>query len=39
MNGRTWISVYPGITLIVLIVAINLVGVKSASALNPRLKS
>jgi peptide/nickel transport system permease protein len=39
MNGRTWISVYPGIALIVLIVAINLVGDQIRDQLNPRLKS
>ena len=27
MSGRYWISVYPGIALIILIVAINIVGV------------
>jgi peptide/nickel transport system permease protein len=39
MNGRTWISIYPGIALIVLIVAINLVGDQIRDQLNPRLKS
>jgi peptide/nickel transport system permease protein len=38
MNGRTWISVYPGIALIVLIVAINLVGDQVRDQFNPRLK-
>lgn len=37
MSGRTWISVYPGIALIVLIVAINLVGDHLRDILNPRL--
>jgi peptide/nickel transport system permease protein len=30
LSGRYWISIYPGIALIVLIVAINLVGDRSA---------
>lgn len=38
MSGRTWISVYPGIALIVLIVAINLVGDQVRDQFNPRLK-
>ncbi|MDB5512935.1 MAG: peptide transporter permease [Enterovirga sp.] len=38
MNGRYWISVYPGIALIVLIVAINLVGDQIRDQLNPRLR-
>ncbi|MXN66535.1 ABC transporter permease subunit [Stappia sp. GBMRC 2046] len=37
MSGRYWISVYPGIALIVLIVAINLVGDHVRDILNPRL--
>lgn len=37
MSGRTWISVYPGIALIILIVAINLVGDHLRDILNPRL--
>ncbi len=37
MSGRYWISVYPGIALIVLIVAINLVGDQVRDQLNPRL--
>jgi peptide/nickel transport system permease protein len=39
MSGRTWISIYPGVALIVLIVAINLVGDQIRDQLNPRLKS
>ena len=39
MNGRSWISIYPGVALIVLIVAINLVGDQVRDQLNPRLKS
>ena len=38
MSGRTWISVYPGLALIVLIVAINLVGDQIRDQLNPRLR-
>jgi peptide/nickel transport system permease protein len=38
MSGRTWISIYPGIALIVLIVAINLVGDQIRDQLNPRLR-
>lgn len=38
MSGRTWISVYPGIALIVLIVAINLVGDQLRDQTNPRLR-
>ncbi|HEX8665504.1 MAG TPA: ABC transporter permease [Beijerinckiaceae bacterium] len=38
MSGRTWISVYPGVALIVLIVAINLVGDRIRDQLNPRLR-
>jgi peptide/nickel transport system permease protein len=38
MSGRYWISVYPGIALIVLIVAINLVGDQIRDQLNPRLR-
>ena len=38
MSGRTWISVYPGIALIVLVVAINLVGDQIRDQFNPRLK-
>ena len=38
MSGRTWISVYPGIALIVLIVAINVVGDQLRDQFNPRLR-
>jgi peptide/nickel transport system permease protein len=37
MNGRSWISVYPGIALILLIVAINIVGDQIRDQFNPRL--
>ena len=32
MSGRYWISVYPGVALIILIVGINLVGTRSATS-------
>ena len=38
MSGRYWISIYPGVALIVLIVAINLVGDRIRDQLNPRLR-
>lgn len=38
LSGRYWISIYPGVALIVLIVAINLVGDQIRDQLNPRLK-
>jgi peptide/nickel transport system permease protein len=38
MSGRYWISIYPGVALIVLIVAINLVGDQVRDQFNPRLK-
>ena len=38
MSGRYWISVYPGIALIVLIVAINIVGDQIRDQFNPRLR-
>lgn len=38
LSGRYWISIYPGIALIILIVGINLVGDQVRDQLNPRLK-
>lgn len=38
LSGRYWISIYPGVALIVLIVVINLVGDQIRDQLNPRLK-
>ena len=38
LSGRYWISIYPGVALIVLIVAINLVGDQIRDQVNPRLK-
>lgn len=37
-SGRYWISIYPGVALIILIVAINLVGDQIRDQLNPKLK-
>ncbi|MEM6615435.1 MAG: ABC transporter permease [Pseudomonadota bacterium] len=38
MSGRYWISVYPGIAIIILIVSINVVGDQIRDQLNPRLR-
>ncbi len=38
LSGRYWISIYPGVALIILIVAINLVGDQVRDQLNPRLR-
>ena len=38
MSGRYWISVYPGVALIVLIMAINIVGDRIRDQFNPRLR-
>lgn len=38
LSGRYWISIYPGIALILLIVSINLVGDQIRDQFNPRLK-
>jgi peptide/nickel transport system permease protein len=38
LSGRYWISVYPGIALLVVIMSINLVGDRLRDVLNPRLK-
>jgi peptide/nickel transport system permease protein len=37
LSGDYWISVFPGIALLVTIVAINLVGDRLRDVLNPRL--
>ena len=37
MSGKYWISVYPGIALLVTILSINLVGDQLRDVLNPRL--
>jgi peptide/nickel transport system permease protein len=38
LSGRYWISIYPGLALILLIVSINLVGDQVRDQFNPRLK-
>lgn len=38
LSGQYWISTYPGIALVVVIVAINLVGDRLRDVLNPRLE-
>ena len=38
LSGAYWISVYPGIALLIAIVAINLVGDQLRDVLNPRLR-
>ncbi|NRP21518.1 putative D,D-dipeptide transport system permease protein DdpC [Ensifer adhaerens] len=38
MSGRYWIAIYPGVALIALIMAINLVGDQIRDQLNPRLR-
>lgn len=38
LSGRYWISFFPGVALLVTIVAINLVGDQLRDVLNPRLK-
>ena len=39
MSGKYWISLYPGIALLLTILAINLVGDQLRDILNPRLAS
>lgn len=38
LSGKYWISVYPGIALLITIVAINLVGDQLRDVLNPKLR-
>jgi peptide/nickel transport system permease protein len=38
LSGKYWIAFYPGIALLVAIVAINLVGDQLRDVMNPRLK-
>jgi peptide/nickel transport system permease protein len=38
LSGKYWISVYPGVALLITIVAINLVGDQLRDVLNPRLQ-
>jgi peptide/nickel transport system permease protein len=38
LSGRYWISVYPGLALLLLIIGINLVGDQLRDVMNPRLR-
>jgi len=38
LSGRYWISIYPGIALVILILSINLMGDHARDVLNPRLQ-
>jgi peptide/nickel transport system permease protein len=38
LSGRYWISVYPGVALLIVLMSINLVGDQLRDVLNPRLK-
>jgi peptide/nickel transport system permease protein len=38
LSGRYWVSIYPGLALILLIVTINIVGDQIRDQMNPRLK-
>jgi peptide/nickel transport system permease protein len=38
LSGKYWVSLFPGVALLVMIVAINLVGDQLRDVLNPRLK-
>jgi peptide/nickel transport system permease protein len=38
LSGRYWISIFPGVALIILIIAINIVGDQVRDQLNPRLR-
>jgi peptide/nickel transport system permease protein len=37
-SGQWWVTVFPGITLILMVLAINLLGDWLRDALNPRLR-
>jgi peptide/nickel transport system permease protein len=39
LSGKHWIAFYPGMVLVVVIVAINLVGDRLADVLNPRIET
>ena len=39
LSGRYWISVFPGLALLITVVAINLVGDQLRDVLNPRLRT
>ena len=38
MSGKYWISMYPGIALVLMVIAINLVADQLRDVLNPRLQ-
>ena len=38
LSGKYWISFYPGVALLITIVAINLVGDQLRDVLNPRMQ-
>ena len=38
MSGKYWISVFPGVALMITIVSINLMGDRLRDVLNPRLQ-
>ena len=38
LSGRYWVSVFPGVALLITIVSINLVGDRLRDVLNPRLQ-
>jgi peptide/nickel transport system permease protein len=38
LSGKYWIAFYPGIALLIAIIAINLVGDQLRDILNPRLR-
>ncbi|MCI1041558.1 ABC transporter permease, partial [Pseudomonas putida] len=38
LSGEYWISLYPGLALLVTVVAINLVGDRLRDVFNPRLQ-
>jgi peptide/nickel transport system permease protein len=38
LSGEWWIAIFPGVTLVILVVAINLLGDWLRDALNPRLR-
>jgi len=37
LSGKYWVSTFPGIALVIAIVAINLVGDRLREVLNPRM--
>jgi peptide/nickel transport system permease protein len=39
LSGMTWISIYPGIALLITVVAVNLVGDRLREVLNPRSRT